>query len=101
MNKREIISTYKFPGCQKYWLVRTKDKFSNTDIFDISMGYSAFYVRGKTLKEVEDYLLDFIKRDIQKKIKRAERLVIQLGEFLEDERILTTENLLKKYKTKE
>lgn len=105
MNKSDIIiSGHKFPGCQKYWLIKRKDYYGadpDAYFFDVSMGYSTFYCKRKTLQEAEDYLLDFIKRSIQKKLKTAERLVIQLTEFLEDERLLTTEDLLEKYRAKE
>ena len=102
MRNHDIINGYKFPGCQKYWLIKRKDLYGvdlDADIFDISMGYSTFYFKGKRLQEAEDYLLDFIKRKIQKKLRRAEKLVIQLTEFLEDERVLTDKQLLEKYKT--
>ena len=98
MYQQKIISGYKFPGCQKYWLIKRKD-FHDDTVFDVSMGYSMFYYNGKTLKEAEDYLLDFIKKDIDEKIRRAKRLAVQLNDFLEDERVLTTEQLLEKYKT--
>jgi len=102
MNKRHIIvSGHKFPGCQKYWLIKRKELYgvdADTDIFDISMGYSTFYFKGKTLQEAEDYLLDFIKEKAERKIRVAEKLVAGLRGFLEDKRVLTTEQLLEKYK---
>ena len=99
MNQHKPISGYKFPGCQKYWLIKRKDFNSNADVFDISMGYSTFYFRGKTLKEAENRLLDFIKEEVHKKRKAAQKLVNNFNDFLEDERVLTTEQLLEKYKT--
>jgi hypothetical protein len=99
MNKREIISAHKFPGCQKYWLIKTKNSSTGADIFDVSMGYSTLYIRAVSLKEAEDSLLAFIRRDIRKKIRRAEELVDRLHEFLEDDIILSDEQLLEKYKT--
>jgi hypothetical protein len=94
----EKINGYKFPACQKYWTIKQKDIDTNEDVFDISMGYSDFYIRGKTLQEAEDYLLRLIKEKAKIKLKAAQKVVDGLIEFLEDERVLAKEQLLEKYK---
>jgi len=99
MKSEIIIDEYKFPGCQTYWTIRRK-QFTNyeTYVFDISMGYSTFNFNGKTIEEAEDYLLNFIKKEAHKKLITAERLVTKLDSFVEDEYILSREQLLEKYK---
>jgi hypothetical protein len=98
-NKIEDINGYKFPCCQKYWIIKRFDFSDDTEIFDISMGYSMFYFKGQTLEEAEEYLLTFIKEKAHEKLKAAEKVVGKLNEYLEDERLLTTDQLLEKYKT--
>ena len=101
MNGPEIVNEYKFPCCQKYWVVKRQDlTLFSTYYFDISMGYSMFHFRGKTLKEAEDYLLNFIKQEAYKKLRTAEKVVTKLNDFLEDERLLTSDQLLEKYQIK-
>jgi hypothetical protein len=94
----EKINEYKFPTCQKYWTIKQKDIDSHDELFDISVGYSTFYIRAKTLQEAEDYLLRFIKEKARIKLKAAQKAVDGLIEFLEDERVLTKEQLLENYK---
>ena len=97
-NEIEDINGYKFPCCQKYWIIKRFDFSDDTEIFDISMGYSMFHFRGQTLKEAEVCLLTFIKEEAHKKLKAAEKVVAKLNEYLEDERLLTSDQLLEKYK---
>jgi hypothetical protein len=100
MIEREIICRYKFPSCRKYWLTREKDIDSDDVTFDVSFIYSSFYLRRKSLQEAEEYLLRFIKEKARRKLKAARKVVDGLIDFLEDERVLTDEELLEKYKIK-
>ena len=94
MNKTDIIYGYKFPACQKYWVMKEKNVRSD----NVVIAYATFYFRGKSLQKAEDYLLKWVKEKARRKLRAAQKVVMGLTDFLEDERVLTKEQLLKKYK---
>ncbi len=77
-----VLKKYKFPHCQTYWLVQRRYEHN----FSVVSEYSSIILPKRTKKEAELSMLKYILKEEKSSL-----------DFIENENILTNEELIKHY----